>query len=670
MDLGTAPWLLAEHASRPGISHSDRGFAYQPALDGVRALAVGMVLLFHAGFEWMSGGYVGVSVFFTLSGFLITSLALVEHDGTGRLGVLAFYSRRVRRLLPASLVCLGGVVVAAWLGQFEGVTHLRRDLWAALLQVYNWFVLSVGESYGTQVSRAVGQRAPLDHYWSLAVEEQFYWVWPLALVLILRLRDRARLMVTGALTAIGVIAAIVTSSVVGADATYFATQARLPEILLGALAAFAMHRRPTRERLRALMAGLSVLGLGVIVAAAVVWPGRGGPAYHGWFPVLGIASVALIVGLQVVSPVRAVLSCAPLVLLGRISYGVYLFHWPIYTLVDERRLEVGQWPLFGVRVAITFTVAGVSYALVERPVRTWRIDWRPTLGGAAVACVAAAVIVGFVPDRGGDYTFVADETRAAAGIPRLAADERLEPLASSGDGDQDGDWSGASLTRPARVMIIGDSTAHSTGEGMIQWAAEHLDVMRVTGSAAVGCGLNSTGLIPDDGFGDVCDEVRGGITRTVAALQPDVVVAMVTFRDMEDRLWLSSEGVLTPTDERFRQHLLDGYEIITKQILEAGAGTVIWVIPPTPALPPIGELAPMLDADRIDAYRRVVRALPVSFPDRVVVADMASWIDRAAEPPERFDGLHWTLDGAVQIADEFLAPAVVSAALTRADGGS
>jgi len=413
------------------------------------------------------------------------------------------------------------------------------------------------------------------------------------------------------------------------------------------------------------------VALGVIVAAAVVWPARGGPAYHGWLPLVGIASAALIIGLQVASPLRTVLSWSLLVLLGRISYGVYLFHWPVYTLVDERHFDIGRWPLFGLRVAITVAVAGASYVAIERPIRTRPMGWRPTLGGAAVACAAAAVIVGFVPDRGGDYTFVADETRAAARIPRVEADDSLVPLARSGsDGDAGAGWSDARLSRPARVMVIGDSTAHSTGEGMIQWAAEHPDVLRVSSAAAIGCGLNWTGSIPDDDFRGVCDDVRRGLAPTVAALRPDVVVAMVTFRDMEDRRWLSSEGLLTPTDERFRRHLLDGYEVVTRQILDAGAGTVVWVIPPAPALPATGDLAPMLDPDRIDAYRRVVRALPVSFPGRVVVADMASWTEGEADPPERFDGLHWTLDGAVQVADEFLVPAVLASALTATGGGS
>ena len=161
-------------------------FAYQPALDGLRAIAVAMVLLFHQG--WLSGGYVGVSVFFTLSGYLITSLALAEHD--------AHRSPRRRRASTAA-ACAGccrpawpaspASCVLATVGLFDGVEHLRRDLCGALAQVYNWVALGSGQSYA-QIGRQRRSAAarPLDHYWSLAIEEQFYWVWPLALVVILR----------------------------------------------------------------------------------------------------------------------------------------------------------------------------------------------------------------------------------------------------------------------------------------------------------------------------------------------------------------------------------------------------------------------------------------------------------------------------------------------------
>ena len=649
------------HSTPPSV-----GFAYQPALDGVRAVAVVLVLLFHAGFTWMSGGYVGVSVFFTLSGYLITSLALVEHDSTGHLGVRAFYARRIRRLMPASLLCLGGVMVAAWLEQFEGVTRLRRDLWGALLQVYNWVTLAGGEGYGEQTSRAVGQRAPLDHYWSLAIEEQFYWVWPLALVVVLRLSSRGRIAAVSALTAAGAMATVLITLVWGSDAAYFATPARLPEILIGAVVAVVLHVRRGSDLFGASTrwtGWLAAGGLAAVALAATTWPASGGPAYHGWLPLFAVASAAVIVGLQVASPVRRMLSLPPFVLLGRISYGVYLYHWPVYTLVDERRLDIGRAPLFAVRAAITLAIAGVSYVVVERPIRTRPIGWRPTVGVAAATCAVVAALVAVVPDRGGQYTFVADETRAAAMIPAVGEDDTLVPLSLASGSRVEAGVPIDGLSRPARVMIVGDSTAFSTAEGVIQWAAEHPDVMQAAASAAVGCGLNATGLLRDDGYREACDAVRDGIVPKVERLRPDAVVAMVTFRDMEDRMWDPAEGVLTPTDERFRRHLLDGYEVITQHMLDAGAGVVIWVIPPTSALPAVGDLAPMLESDRIDAYRRVIRALPLSFPGYVVVADMASWIDGQDRVPERFDGLHWTLDGSVRVTDEFLAPTIFAAIL-------
>src|ERR1700712_3104203 len=148
----------------------DQTIRYQPALDGVRALAVIAVLLFHGGLSWMSGGYLGVSVFFTLSGFLITSLLLREGDATGRIDVARFYTRRARRLLPASLVCILAVCALAAAGAFAGVAGLRRDVLGALLQVFNWVKLGSGESYADLNNLTAGLRHPLDHYWSLAIE--------------------------------------------------------------------------------------------------------------------------------------------------------------------------------------------------------------------------------------------------------------------------------------------------------------------------------------------------------------------------------------------------------------------------------------------------------------------------------------------------------------------
>jgi peptidoglycan/LPS O-acetylase OafA/YrhL len=185
VELGRAPEVvgMTAVAHAPVSAARSHGFAHQPALDGVRGVAVLMVLCFHGGWSWMTGGYVGVSVFFTLSGFLITRLLLDEHDRHGRVDVVRFWVRRLRRLAPASLACLLGVGVLGALGAFGDVPDLGRDLLGAMLQLANWFSLTGDTSYAEQV---LATRSPLDHFWSLAIEEQFYWLWPLVMIAVMR----------------------------------------------------------------------------------------------------------------------------------------------------------------------------------------------------------------------------------------------------------------------------------------------------------------------------------------------------------------------------------------------------------------------------------------------------------------------------------------------------
>ncbi|MBA3604489.1 MAG: acyltransferase, partial [Acidimicrobiia bacterium] len=397
---------------------------YQPALDGLRAVSVALVLIFHAGFGWMSGGYVGVSVFFTLSGFLITTLALYEHDRRGRLDVGAFYARRLRRLLPASLLCLVGVSVAASLGLFGGATNLRGDVWAAIGQVYNWVALADGGSYADAITGGAARTAPLEHYWSLAVEEQFYWIWPLVLLALLRAGSRVRRLVLGGLVVAFALAAPFVAHVWGPAAAYWATPARFAEILVGAFAGLVVHDR--RRASQPLPRGTSLaapVGLLAIVGAAVTWPAGSGPAYAGWLPVFALASVAVIVGVQLDGPVRRLLARPPLVALGAISYGIYLYHWPVYALLDEARTGLDRVPLFALRVAVTLVVAATSYALVERPVRESRWTIRPVSKLAVAGCAVLAALVVVLPIDSPAYWAGSGADRRAVVIETFGADE-------------------------------------------------------------------------------------------------------------------------------------------------------------------------------------------------------------------------------------------------------
>ena len=326
-----------------------RSIPYQPALDGLRAIAVLMVLLFHGGVSWMGGGYVGVSVFFTLSGYLITALLLAEHDRTGTIALGRFYARRTKRLLPASLICLAAVAIAGAAGAFDNVSSLRRDLLGGVFQVANWVKLFGTGSYADLTNATLGRVAPLEHYWSLAIEEQFYWVWPLVMLVVLgRIRTATgRLRFLVAMAVIAAIAAPVIAAVWGADAAYWSTPARAGEILVGAAVAATLNRYHAR---RGLSLSLVVIGLAAIGWAAVTWPTFGGPAYAGWFPVFALATAAVIVGVQHHSPARRGMSWRPLVWTGGISYGLYLYHWPLFAALSESRLGIGGVALFAVRM--------------------------------------------------------------------------------------------------------------------------------------------------------------------------------------------------------------------------------------------------------------------------------------------------------------------------------
>jgi peptidoglycan/LPS O-acetylase OafA/YrhL len=228
------------------VSEEQRGIklGYQPALDGLRGIAVLSVLLYHGEVSWMDGGFLGVSTFFTLSGFLITSLLLAERSRTGRIDLGAFYVRRLRRLLPAALLCLAGIVVfGATVASASQLVDLRGDVISALAYVANWRLVLSGSSYADLFTAP----SPIQHFWSLAIEEQFYLVMPLVVIGLLALGKGSWRFLAGAL-ALLVAASIALSVLLGLtgasdDRIYFGTDTRAAELLVGALLAVLVSIR-------------------------------------------------------------------------------------------------------------------------------------------------------------------------------------------------------------------------------------------------------------------------------------------------------------------------------------------------------------------------------------------------------------------------------------------
>jgi peptidoglycan/LPS O-acetylase OafA/YrhL len=680
-----------------------QGITYQPALDGVRAVSVLAVLLFHGGIPGFSGGYLGVSVFFTLSGFLITSLMLAEHESQGRVAVGAFYVRRAKRLLPASLLCVATITVLATTTRiFSGAEALRRDLVGALLQVANWVSLAGNGSYQHLLTRSAGLASPVEHYWSLAIEEQFYWLWPLAFIGLHRLvrsRNGATVAVAVATGLFGVAAPVI-ATVWGPDAAYWASPARAAEILAGVLAAFVVHGRQVPQR-ASLAAPVS---LAVLCIAIVTFPAGSGPAYHGALPLVGLASALLIVGLQVPGPTRALLSIAPLVWLGRISYGVYLFHWPVYVVLDAQRTGLGDLALFALRIAVTFAIAVASFYFVERPIRTG-LSWRPSRVGALALVSSAAVLVTAVvtvgPGRGSYWrtTAVADaasiETVTAGTLPPLVASSSAIDTAPGSTSDPAGAAAGAGvapvdppsavtsaasttstetplppLSRPMRVVVAGDSTAEATGMGLAQWAVEQPGIAQVTILAAEGCGFLRGGTFDAGGWTKYQPRcatwLDDELPRRTAELQPDVVMMMTSSWDVLDRRWPGG-GTLTPFDDAYALRLLADFSDITDRLLAAGTAHVVWIREPEPVpLWGYGGLQAQSDPARHRVIADIMDAIAAAHPGLVSVVDLRTWLaastlldDHNARP----DGVHWTPEAAARIARGFLGERLLRAAL-------
>ncbi len=364
-----------------------------PGLDGLRALAAWAVVFYHLGVA-IAPISQAVMLFFVLSGFLITTLLVEEWLGSTTIRLGAFWGRRARRLLPALFLLLVGIAVYSWRFAPAGTQGaIRGDALSTLAYVSNWHLIATGQSYFTRVSAP----SPLLHTWSLAIEEQFYVVWPIVVLVALRLwRSTNRLLV---LAVVGALASAVWMALLfhhGAGATrlYFGTDTRAQDVLVGAAAALWVRRDTVRR-------GWSGLGLlGVVGFAGLWWLADGNidRLFQGGFLVFDLAMALVVISVLRAEhgPVARLLGLAPLVLLGRISYGVYLWHWPLFLVLTGARTHTSGVALFCVRVAVTLAVATASYVLVERPIRqltfgSWR-SWGLVPAGALV--VAGVVVVG------------------------------------------------------------------------------------------------------------------------------------------------------------------------------------------------------------------------------------------------------------------------------------
>jgi peptidoglycan/LPS O-acetylase OafA/YrhL len=384
---------LLPSGDEAGTAPGDRKF--RPDVEGLRAVAILLVVLYHAGVPRITGGFIGVDVFFVISGFVITGLLLRERIGTDSTSLAAFYGRRVRRILPAATVVLIVTVAASYhyLGFLRG-NSIADDARTAGLFVSNFHFASLGTNYLS----AQQPPSPLQNFWSLSVEEQFYVFYPSLFLVLAALARRwsLRAKLTGALAA--VIVGSFVWSVIGTasnpTATYFSPFARAWELALGGLVAVGttqLGRIPV-----AVARLMSWAGLGAIVLAAFLF--NAGTPYPGSavsLPVVGTALILMGGAAQPQWGAESLLGLRPFQMLGALSFSLYLWHWPILTIASQeagKTLSVGQ-NLLWVLVALVLSV--VSYFVIENPIRHAAVLVRHKLTSLALGAVLIAATLIF-----------------------------------------------------------------------------------------------------------------------------------------------------------------------------------------------------------------------------------------------------------------------------------
>jgi peptidoglycan/LPS O-acetylase OafA/YrhL len=644
--------------TRDGVT--TQPYAYRPALDGVRAFAVVAVLAFHGGVGFLPGGFLGVDAFFVLSGFLITSLLLAESARSGRIDLPAFWGRRARRLLPALLVMLVAVAaVSRVLVPAPEWPGLRADALAAVAYLANWRMMDRGGDYFA----ATAPPSPLQHTWSLGIEEQFYLLWPLVLLAVMALvrRPAARPRAVLGLCVAGGVASALAAAVLydprHVDRDYYGTDTRAVALLVGCGLAALLAGRPAEgdARRHRLLGGLALAG---VVLTAALWATAGGGAgwlYRGGLTVAALATAAVIAHAVASprSPTARFLSLAPLVAIGRISYGLYLWHWPLFQWLSGSRTGLTGTPLLAARFAATAAVAVASYLLVEMPIRTAR--WprgRPLVATGAAASAAAATaavaVLATVPPAVPAPAPPISLAQALAGTPGPAPSSPA-PI------DRPGRRPGAL----PRIDVFGDSVAWSLGTYLPPQAQ-----LAVKVRAVQGCGI---ARLPDIVYvGEPhtnypgCEQWDQRWRNAVRADDPDLSVILLDRWELMDR---RLDGTYQHVGEpAFDAYLVGELDLAITIASARGAHVVLLTAPYTHrAERPDGSLFPEDDPARVDAWNALLRgvaarrgATVLDLNARVCPQGRFAWSVDGIRV--RSDGLHFTPQGVQDRIAPWLLP--------------
>lgn len=676
----------------PDAPRKGATLAYLPALDGIRGVAMIGILGVHGGVYLTAGGFFFLDSFFALSGFLITSLLIVEWRRSGTIKLGAFWARRARRLLPALFFMLIGVAILYGLFVPAGTyPTLRGDALSALFYFANWHFIVAGSDY----FHMTGLTSPLIHTWSLAVEEQFYLVWPLVFLGVLKLTRSLRILLVVAL--VGAIASATEMALVynptDINRLYFGTDTHAQSVLVGAtlaigLALWAARNRKGDEQdwqartpwARWVLTAVGTVGL--VVSGILVTSVHSDDAfvYHGGFFLAAVASalVLLSVSCAQTSPVARLLAFPLFTFVGRISYGMYLWHFPLFAFIDEQRTGLSGWPLYVVRVIPTVAIALVSFFVVERPIRqgTFFRGLRArllTLPAAGV--VVLAIVLATMPAT----DTIAVGAAASGSVPAT-------PLAAT--------VPATDATAPTRVLLVGDSQALTLGIGLQAALTAHpqrYDDLHMLNEGILGCGVadgttgeqsggtfvvgapctpdpQASNCPPGGVFGPKqhvpCQAWTAAWGDWVRQLKPNVVVLLAGGGEVLDRLYRGHmTNILDPTFADYVESQLEkAVQVATSQ----GAFMVFETKPcQSTGEQPSGAPWPQDSTARLDAYNALLRKVAAQHPGQVYVQDLDAYVcpgghyaeDLDGVPVRQSDGSHFAMQPGA--GGDYLAPALL-----------
>jgi peptidoglycan/LPS O-acetylase OafA/YrhL len=618
---------------------------YQPGLDGLRALALIAMLAFHD--DRLQGGFLGLTTFFTLSGFLITGLLLSEFASQRRVSLGAFFSRRARRLMPAALI---GILVAALVSValHDGQTSLnfRADALSALADVANWRFLFSGRVYANLLATP----SPLLHYWSLSVEEQFYLLLAPLIAALLALAKGRRALVGWAIAVLAALSFVDSWFVVNQsiDRAYYGTDSRALEFLIGALLAVVMSRRRLTRAQSRTVAAIGPVVLAALAVGTVVARVTDVGLFRGGLLLFACGSGVVVLAACEPGPVRWLCSLSGFVALGRISYGVYIFHWPVFIWLNHARTGLDPLALTALRMSVTLLLAIVTYRFVEQPIRQRRVirgrtRWIAFPAAASLVAAGALVVGAVAPPLAA--TFAPEVSQAA--VLRQAEQQRVSP-ATRPVASHKKTTATETASRPVkRILIVGDSVALTLGRGIERWGAQH--GVAVLNDGVIGCPL----LIGVDVRGywgvaarppDMCQTLRTW-PKYLSEFRPDVVLALYGAWDVYDASFDHGKTWVSPGQPVFDRFYNGQVEDAARRLGATGA-RVVWLTPPCFAANG-GSLDPhavWYDPARVDVLTRIEHE--VASRNGMAISDIVHDAGCPVDFGTRPDGVHYSDSGA------------------------